>query len=228
MKLVYGKLNEMKLPVTLRGSSNTISRVMQIICWLDLEFSLFCNIPARLTVAEVTAELPCREDIFNAPTSAICWNRVLPVLSQPRSFLSGVVTTLLGGPWNEAMAQQLVCLPTSSLFTAILALGAIFWTAEVNSLGSVVSERMSAAMLRWKQAWDGHKKRIPHDSFKRLGFVKHSVELWWLGNVLLQIAREQTLVVGENGKERYRRPGSDHYIRDIISQYDGVTARSPT
>lgn len=217
------------LPPLTRRTANAMCRVMQIICWLDLEFSLFCNVPSRLTVAEVTAELPCREDVFSAPTSDLCWSRLLPDLSQPRSFLSGVVATLLGGPWNDTMAQQLVCLPTSSLFTAVLALGSIFWTAEVNSLGSVVCERMAAAMLRWKQAWDGHKKRISQDSFKRLGFVKHSVQLWWLGNVLLQVSREQvSLAVGEGGKKGCRKPGSDHHIRDIISRYDGVTPRSST
>lgn len=201
---------------------------MYIICWLDLEFSLFCNIPSRLTVSEVTAELPCREDIYNAPTSAACWSILHPLISRPQLCLSGVVTTLLGEPWNETMAEQLVYLPTSSLFTAILALGSIFWTADVNNLGSMVSERMAAAFFRWKQAWDGHRKGIPHDSFKRLGFVKHSVQLWWLGNVLLQISREKVLIVGEDGKQQHRKPGSDHYIRDIISQYDGVAARSPT
>lgn len=88
-------------------------------------------------------------------------------------------------------------------------------------LDDLVHERVEVALTRWKVAWDKHQSRLAPDEFKRLGVPRHSLEMWWLGKVLLQLAKhEQTALVSTEVESTFEHCGNwTRDIKDIIVRF---------
>lgn len=218
---------------------DALDRIVQLTCWMDFEFCVFYNIPARLTMAEINAELPCSEHVFESRTWTQCFQELCRQPPKRRCTLSFAMRLILSAAWDEKSSEMLIDLPTLSLFTLItgeyatdwlpvesvlignLALNALAWTAQGFFLDALVHERVEVALARWKAAWDKHQSRLAPDEFKRLGVPRHSLEMWWLGNVLLQLAKqEQTALIStdaESASEHFGNCTRD--IKDIIIRF---------
>lgn len=70
-------------------------------------------------MAEITAELPCSEHIFESRTWMQCFQELCRQPPKRRCTLSLAMRLILASSWDEKSSEMLIDLPTLSLFTMI-------------------------------------------------------------------------------------------------------------
>ncbi|KAH6988268.1 hypothetical protein BKA56DRAFT_728966 [Ilyonectria sp. MPI-CAGE-AT-0026] len=165
-------------------------RLMQVICWMDFEFCVLHGIPAQFSLDEINAEMPCADEIFYAPTRIICWEKLCGKGVGRRPTLRFVMKALLSETWDNNTTEMIANLGTPSLFTIISAIIELKWTSRGNFLDTLVNKHVEDAVSRWRMAWELHHKRLPPQQARRLGFVKHSLEMWWLVKIIMRVVKQ--------------------------------------
>jgi hypothetical protein len=78
-----------------------VPRVMYYIFILDSGFCIFHNYPLRLALAEIKADLPCPEDVYEAVDSTDCFQKACNHNSAEPSSLERILKLLLAEDFGE-------------------------------------------------------------------------------------------------------------------------------
>lgn len=158
-------------------------RVMYYIFILDSGFCIFHNYPPRLALAEIKVDLPCPEDVYEAVDSTDCFQKAYNHNSAEPSSLERILKLLLAEDFGEEEKCILSTLTPLHYFIIINAFHIIIRTAHAISYSKIINDNVDRALSRWKSGWEIHKKQITTRQSKRLGFVKHAKEYWWLAKL---------------------------------------------
>lgn len=92
---------------------------MSYIFLVDCQFSIFHNIPPRLTITEMTGSLPCSEESFSAEDETACYDSIVKERDSRPQSLAVLVDLLLEESWDEEKWSQFGRLSVLNLFVII-------------------------------------------------------------------------------------------------------------
>lgn len=99
--------------------TNTPPRLMQVICWMDFEFSIFHGVPAQFLLEEINTQVPCADEVFCAPTRVACWEKLCSKRITAPPTLRFMMKALVSDTWDSSSTELIANLNTHSLFTVI-------------------------------------------------------------------------------------------------------------
>ncbi|EOD43913.1 putative zinc c2h2 type domain containing protein [Neofusicoccum parvum UCRNP2] len=192
----------------------TQTRLVHYVFLIDATVCIMHNVPPRLALAEVAADMPCSEQAFAAVRRADCVAVLCANQAPETPSLRELLRALLRHDWCEEALRGMTEL---HFLIAINALLVMIWTARASMLGcSTTADNIDRALTRWKVAWDARRRVPASQQFKRLGFMKHALDYWWLARLLLHVSR----VDGEND---FRDPpfhdDDMSYVRSLIAHF---------
>ncbi|KAH9204676.1 hypothetical protein DL95DRAFT_376832 [Leptodontidium sp. 2 PMI_412] len=164
-------------------------RLAYYIFSLDSIFCTLYNHPLRLAVAELTADLPCSDETFFAPSSELCLQSACEEKPAKPPSLRTVLSSFLG---NERASSgdphPSMRLTTLHFFIIIQAIHITLWTSRRNLFLESAIDTIEHALSRWSALWTIHKSSIQGTQFRRLGLVRHAVDFWHYAMLLLHIS----------------------------------------
>lgn len=153
--------------------------------------ALFCNRPPTMSMAEMVGDLPCSDELWEAPTAdtygEIC-NRPLmaqaqmgqlgqqqPPPQKPCVNLKSVMAGLMSDNDNMYTA---VCadLTVFHLYAVAGALQFAVFSCRAQSMLDSMGPKLIKALDRWERLWDAALANVPADEQRWLGVAKHSPE----------------------------------------------------
>ncbi|KAJ5951528.1 uncharacterized protein N7479_009941 [Penicillium vulpinum] len=197
---------------------------MNYIFLCDNQYAVFYNIPPRFGAAELAADLPCSDELFEATTSIEYYANVTKGVPTPPLSLSQSVSTLLAEDWPDGQGELFNRTTRLGLFIVISVLHNMIWVAHNSGLGKFALDPIHRALVRWQSIWDGSKKNMTPQQVRELGFVRHSDEYCWLAKTLLRlIGTGQADPASEDADPWGRSPQIDlemRYLTFVLQKYD--------
>ncbi|KAL1615264.1 hypothetical protein SLS56_011888 [Neofusicoccum ribis] len=150
--------------------------------------------------------------------------------------LGELLRTLLHDDWCEESLRGMTefdffvavngALPTSNhgdTTDAQTALLVMIWTSRASILSCRTAvDSIDRALARWRVAWDARLRVPGSQQFKRLGFMKHALDYWWLAQLLLHFTLRRPESPSQvDGENDFRNPPFHDedmsYVRSLIA-----------
>lgn len=164
---------------------------------LDNAFAMFDNCTVRLLVQDLKISLPCSESVFQAETSEEFLAGLLTIDAGSRVgdlSVSGAIETLCQPKEDcSEFLERMTKLSVLSLFTLLTGLQSLLLQSRGLIAFGMHLSPISCGLLLWRRAWayvsNGAEFQVHFDIntplWKRLGFLRHSLESWKLSKMIL-------------------------------------------
>ncbi|CEJ86185.1 hypothetical protein VHEMI04032 [[Torrubiella] hemipterigena] len=217
-------------------------RTLSYVFKLDCAYAIFNNCLPRMTIPELQFTLSCPEICFqaNSPDEwlmhAKSWHESTIGIQLPN--LSDVVRIVLQEELSVPDWRLLQEMSSLNFFAVISALHAIIFHLRHLSLGNVDTQQVHRGLRHWIQAW-AHRQTIlsaydkyhvnPHDSWKRVGFMRHVQEYWRLALVFCRQLESDQAGLSESSTCRSVSVGNRsldetdmRHVHDLIVKFQHV------
>ncbi|KAK7180393.1 hypothetical protein PSPO01_13550 [Paraphaeosphaeria sporulosa] len=148
------------------------------------------NNAVQLPVSEMAGDLPCADALFEASSPGKFAQLVTNSACDTRQSLSlkEWISLYLQDTWPGYEHAMSMSIDPKVLTTHIVALHSIIYAARTSLLASSSYTALLRATNRWKELYDVVYAHSNISETQLVGFVKYSVELWWLARKLLELA----------------------------------------
>ncbi|PYI07315.1 hypothetical protein BO78DRAFT_313470 [Aspergillus sclerotiicarbonarius CBS 121057] len=139
--------------------SEQLIRTLLYVFLVDTEFTIFHNMPPRLTIPELQMPLACPETCFQA-RSADEYSHQRSALSQsgpPRASISTIIQTMCREDFELDVLPGLGQLGTLNLFILISALHTLKFTIKASMACGESLIPIKRGLSHWKILWDVHQ-----------------------------------------------------------------------
>ncbi|CAK7209705.1 hypothetical protein SCUCBS95973_000530 [Sporothrix curviconia] len=182
------------------------SRLALWVFFSDGLLALFCNAPPNTTVAEMTADFPCRDELWDAASSSLyeeekkrdgayqCQHSVRPLS------VNNVLAALLddgNASWQTPACQALTVF---HLYSVVGAIQFSLFNYRFNALPPSFGHVLLRALGRWERLWHAALARVPPDQQRWLGVAKYAPEFALVARRIVQVSLEPT---SSSGGARY-------------------------
>ncbi|KIV84504.1 hypothetical protein PV11_00279 [Exophiala sideris] len=183
-------------------------RTIMYIFLLDTAFTIFNNVPPRMTNREMTNDLACPEPCFQAASAVDCFQKLRKWLTHPlyckRTSLYAAIRSFGQNSIESITQQYLAQAGVLNLWTIVSAFHNLIFHIDPGFGSESQLEAMANAITNWKDIWrlrsvNGFKDCYgltylePHPSqlgrneaWKRIGFMRRAPEYWLLAQAKLE------------------------------------------
>ncbi|EXK87924.1 hypothetical protein FOQG_08785 [Fusarium oxysporum f. sp. raphani 54005] len=164
---------------------------IRVVTWTfmnDSLLGLFCNHPPIITSEEMTGDLPCPSDIWEADSSLVFQERSRYRLTRSYpSSCSEAIAGMLDEEWTPATRDSFGKLDHSDLFYLSSGLGRHIFHYRTSVVSPDYSKMLLRALDRWDSLWMDAFERIPEDERRWLGIGKHTPEVMALSRRTIEL-----------------------------------------
>ncbi|KAF2443315.1 hypothetical protein P171DRAFT_432596 [Karstenula rhodostoma CBS 690.94] len=148
------------------------------------------NNAVQLPVTEMVGDLPCADALFEVPSPDEFTQLLMSTTCDTAQSLSlkEWVLLYLEDSWPGREVKMLTSTDPKLLTIHIIALHSIIYAARTSLLTFSSYTTLLRATDRWKELHNLVYARNNASETQLVGFVKYSVELWWLARKLLELA----------------------------------------
>ncbi|KIH91331.1 hypothetical protein SPBR_01531 [Sporothrix brasiliensis 5110] len=186
--------------------SESCTRLAFWAMFTDGLLALFCNRAPTLAIAEMIGDLPCRDELWDAP-DAEAFARLAGCATEtthaPLS-LKAVVATLLADdshpsdqPSDSAAAStissasaDLAHLSVFDLYSVVGALQFSVFHYRAQALPPSTAAVVLRALDRWDRLWQAARDRVPPDQQRWLGIARHAPEFARIARRIVDVTRQ--------------------------------------
>ncbi|KAF5658991.1 hypothetical protein FHETE_9619 [Fusarium heterosporum] len=154
----------------------------------DSLMALLCNHPPGMTAREMTGNLPCSSDLWEAESSAIFEERAQTRTT--KSYLSScdeIVSGLLAEEWTTLLENYFKGLDTSDLSYAITGLMRHVFHCRTSVVSPDYSKMLLRALDRLDLLWVDAFERVPSEERRWLGIIRHTPEIVALSRRIIEL-----------------------------------------
>ncbi|ERT00248.1 hypothetical protein HMPREF1624_03619 [Sporothrix schenckii ATCC 58251] len=166
--------------------------------------ALFCNHAPTLAIAEMVGDLPCRDELWDAP-DAEAFARLAGGATEtthPPLSLKAVVATLLADdnhprnpPRDSAAAAasataDLAHLSVFDLYSVVGALQFSVFQYRAQALPPSTAAVVLRALDRWDRLWQAARDRLPLEQQRWLGIARHAPEFARVARRIVEVTRQ--------------------------------------
>ncbi|KAK3301711.1 uncharacterized protein B0T15DRAFT_544421 [Chaetomium strumarium] len=166
------------------------------------------HIPGLMTVHEMTGDMPCSTELWEARDAAEfealvaakgkgCWRR--------SASLRDCMDALMAESWSGMCRFPLKDLSPMDLHILTFAFHSIIGTARFMSLLQTSIPALRRATDRWQELWRAVTAQLDAEQLRMSGIVRHSGEFCWLAKAFL----EQALAGKDRTTPYFQRIGHD-------------------
>ncbi|KAK9448412.1 uncharacterized protein V1518DRAFT_418894 [Limtongia smithiae] len=188
---------------------------------LDCEFAIFHNVPSRISVREMTGDVTCSDDAFDAPTADECYHALVDHDVGRLSLASTIKMLCSSGVEDADVIERFHNLSVLNCFLLINTLNAQIFVSNVMLLTSSMNS-IDLALDRWILIWSHVVSHLSVPQRRRLGFTRSSHEYWELGKKAAGLIMQKE----EEGKPESAASPVDvddsFHIGEILAQVGGM------
>ncbi|KAJ9133410.1 hypothetical protein NKR23_g10799 [Pleurostoma richardsiae] len=152
-------------------------RLTTCVFFTDALMALLCNSPPATTVSEMSGDLPCPDELWDANCSSSFEaerNRGELVLQSP--CVKDFLTDLLEDEWTDAMTAIYQRLTVWHLYSGIGVFQFVLFNYRTNMLPKSFASVLLRALDRWDRLWAVAMDRVAPDQQGWLGVSKYAPE----------------------------------------------------
>ncbi|KAH6951223.1 hypothetical protein BKA56DRAFT_605853 [Ilyonectria sp. MPI-CAGE-AT-0026] len=151
--------------------------------------ALFFGSLPQVSISDMTGQLPCREDLFEAETAAE-FQRLMSL--DPRAGLAqspfDLTLHLLSNKGSEEDSVRMAQITSASHLTVgIWAIISIVMTSRLNLVVEMSAQTILSATDKWKDLWNIVAERDFKADVQQSGLTRHTTAYWWLTRTFLKI-----------------------------------------
>ncbi|EXJ57776.1 uncharacterized protein A1O5_12334 [Cladophialophora psammophila CBS 110553] len=190
-------------------------RVFLWVFLLDTAFVIFNNLPPRMVIREMRMNAACSEACFQAMTAEECFRTLRHQAVHQHQNDSLVRSPPVSNNFTSAFELLYRTDLDDTLSAALADLGPLNLFAMTSALHSLIFHHQSSfscqgsldpihnALQSWRKLWhvylyrfarDSHHSTVkcdmevlaPDDMWRRVGFMRHANEYWYLANLMVQ------------------------------------------
>ncbi|TQS33389.1 hypothetical protein Golomagni_06270, partial [Golovinomyces magnicellulatus] len=195
-------------------------QLIRVVTWiflLDHAFSIFNNLPPRMVIKEMKAQVAWPEACFQAPTAQSCQAEIQKWLHTcPDSALltiSDAIIMILKVEMTDVTVFNLASLGPLNLFAFISAFHTLIFQYQNAIIGNGQLAAISQGLSNWRGIWEVYSARFsstpPHvmvdaenvtaeTAWQRTGFMRFSPEYWLLARLMVDRLQHNEMMQVEN------------------------------
>ncbi|KAH6972052.1 hypothetical protein BKA56DRAFT_646181 [Ilyonectria sp. MPI-CAGE-AT-0026] len=167
----------------------------RLVAWAfftDGLLALFCNSPPNTTVSEMSGDLPCRDELWDADCStsfAAEQNEGEPLLQSPS--MKDIVAALLDDDWEDKTTAAYQSLTVFHLYAAIGAFQFVLFNYRANMLPRSFGSVLLRALNRWERLWSIAINQVAPGQQGWLGVAKYSPEFALISRRIVEVCNTE-------------------------------------
>ncbi|KAH7010525.1 hypothetical protein EDB80DRAFT_715004 [Ilyonectria destructans] len=167
----------------------------RLVAWAfftDGLLALFCSSPPNTTVSEMSGDLPCRDELWDADCStsfAAEQNEGEPLLQPPS--MKDLVAALLDDEWEDNPTAAYQSLTVFHLYAAIGAFQFVLFNYRANILPRSFGSVLLRALNRWELLWSVAINQVAPGQQGWLGVAKYSPEFALISRRIVEVCNTE-------------------------------------
>ncbi|KAL0943188.1 transcription factor, partial [Colletotrichum truncatum] len=195
---------------------------IRLATWLALADWQQCgmsNAPPTMTPAEMTCDLPCPLELFDAKDADEYFEVAQTKGLDPSRRIVSVrhcVDALMSDSWKGMESFPFEDITATDLQILIFGINAMVASANLMGILSSSSHNILRAVSRWEDMWDTVRERMGPAKFEKSGMVRYNTELCWAAKVIVKIA-----IAGDRSSAYMQKVGHDSLVElhEFVRQY---------
>ncbi|KAF9877223.1 hypothetical protein CkaCkLH20_05489 [Colletotrichum karsti] len=180
------------------------------------------NVPAMITPAEMTCDLPCPLELWDAKDSQEYFELAQNHGLNPARRIVSIkqcMDALMGDSWNGMGSFPFQDVNPTDLQILIFAINAMVLTSNLMGVLGPSSQNLMRAISRWEFMWETTRGRMDPGVFERSGMVRYNTELCWAAKKLIKVA-----TAGDKSSAYMQKVGHESLVElhEFVRQYRDI------
>ncbi|KAF6806140.1 transcription factor [Colletotrichum musicola] len=198
---------------------------IRLVTWLalaDWQQSGMSNVPCLITPSEMTCDLPCPLELFDARDAddyrEMSHSQGIDTARRVVS-VKQCMDALISDSWNGMGVFPFQAVNGVDLQIMIFGINSMVISSNLMGLLPTTQRSLMRALSRWELMWEAIKGRMDPETFRKSGMVRYNTELCWAAKKIIKVA-----IVGDRSSAYMQKVGHDSLVElhEFVRQYRDI------